>query len=110
MKLTRTLNSLKCINPIPYSRKLSRDKTFMNWRKIRFLWKKFSQIAHWCHHQKTPRPPNFMKKLQSYKAESRMESWVRGYGKPEEVGHCMLPYIRDQILELAKDSLLVAVL
>ena len=26
------------------------------------------------------------------------------------VGHCMLPYIRDQILELAKDSLLVAVL
>ena len=28
----------------------------------------------------------------------------------EEVGHCMLPYIRDQILELAKDSLLVVVL
>ena len=25
----------------------------------------------------------------------------------EEVGHCMLPYIRDQILELAKESLLV---
>ena len=29
---------------------------------------------------------------------------------PEEVGHCMLPYIRDQILELVNESLLVAVL
>ena len=28
----------------------------------------------------------------------------------EEVGHCMLPYIRDQILELVNESLLVAVL
>jgi len=28
---------------------------------------------------------------------------------PEEVGHCMLQYIRDQILELAKQSLLVVV-
>ena len=28
----------------------------------------------------------------------------------EEVGHCMLPYLRDRTLELAKDSLLVAVL
>ena len=28
----------------------------------------------------------------------------------EEVGHCMLPYIRDQILELVNKSLLVAVL
>ena len=25
--------------------------------------------------------------------------------KSEEVGHCMLPYIRDQILELVNDSL-----
>ena len=29
---------------------------------------------------------------------------------PEEVGHCMLPYKRDQILELVNKSLLVAVL
>ena len=29
---------------------------------------------------------------------------------PEEVGHCMLPYIRDQILEVVNESLLVAVL
>ena len=29
---------------------------------------------------------------------------------PEEVGHCMLPYIRDQILELVNESLLIAVL
>ena len=29
---------------------------------------------------------------------------------PEEVGHCMLPYIRDQILELVNETLLVAVL
>ena len=28
----------------------------------------------------------------------------------EEVGHCMLPYIRDQILELVNETLLVAVL
>ena len=27
--------------------------------------------------------------------------------EPEEVGHCMLPYIGDQILELAKENLLV---
>ena len=27
----------------------------------------------------------------------------------EEVGHCMLPYIRDQILELVNESLLVGV-
>ena len=26
----------------------------------------------------------------------------------EEVGHCMLPYIRDQILKLVNESLLVA--
>ena len=30
--------------------------------------------------------------------------------QPEEVGHCMLPYTRDQILELVNESLLVAVL
>ena len=30
--------------------------------------------------------------------------------KAEEVGHCMLPYIRDHILELVNKSLLVAVL
>ena len=30
-----------------------------------------------------------------------------GSGLPEEVGHCMLPYIRDQILELVNESLLV---
>ena len=30
--------------------------------------------------------------------------------KSEEVGHCMLPYIRDQILELVNETLLVAVL
>ena len=35
---------------------------------------------------------------------------VCGSSYPEEVRHCMLPYIRDQILELAKDRLLVAVL
>ena len=29
-------------------------------------------------------------------------------GRPD--GHCMLPYIRDQILELAKESLLVVLL
>ena len=28
----------------------------------------------------------------------------------EEVGHFMLPYIRDQILELVKESLLVVLL
>ena len=28
----------------------------------------------------------------------------------EEVGHCMLPYTRDQILELVDETLLVAVL
>ena len=28
----------------------------------------------------------------------------------EEVGHCMLPYIRDQILVLFNETLLVAVL
>ena len=28
----------------------------------------------------------------------------------EEIGHCILPYIRDQILELVNESLLVAVL
>ena len=32
------------------------------------------------------------------------------YLGPEEVGHCMLPYIRDQILKLVNESLLVAVL
>ena len=31
-----------------------------------------------------------------------------GRESPEEVGHCMLPYIRDRILELAKDRLLVS--
>ena len=30
--------------------------------------------------------------------------------KAKEVGHCMLPYIRAQILELVNESLLVAVL
>ena len=29
---------------------------------------------------------------------------------PEEVGHCILPYIRDQILEPVYETLLVAVL
>ena len=29
---------------------------------------------------------------------------------PEEVGYCMLPYVRDQILEVVNESLLVAVL
>ena len=33
-----------------------------------------------------------------------------GLGNAEEVGHCMLPCIRDQILELVNESLLVAVL
>ena len=38
--------------------------------------------------------------------------WLFGVnrGKSEEVGHCMLPYIRDQILELVNESLLVVLL
>ena len=38
-----------------------------------------------------------------------MLSSARGC-QPEEVGHCMLPYIRDQILELVEEDLLVALL
>ena len=30
---------------IPYSGKLLREKTFTNWRKIRFSWSKLSRIA-----------------------------------------------------------------
>ena len=48
---------------IPYSGKLSREKTFANWRKRRFSQKKLSQIARWCHRQKTPRLPISRRKL-----------------------------------------------
>ena len=42
---------------------------------------------------------------------TRRNSLVNQVGlAPEGVGHCMLPYIRDQILELVNESLLVAVL
>ena len=45
---------------VPYSGKLSREKTFVNWRKIWFLRKKLSLIACFCcakeHHA-----PNFTK-------------------------------------------------
>ena len=34
---------------LPYSRKLLREKTFMNWWKIWFLQRKLPQIAHFCH-------------------------------------------------------------
>ena len=44
---------------------------------------------------------------------SSREGWVRARsetsGAQEEVGHCMLPYIRDRILELVNESLLVVV-
>ena len=31
-------------------------------------------------------------------------------GETQDVGHCMLPYIRDGIMEQAKESLLVVLL
>ena len=34
---------------LPYSGKLLREKTFMNWWKIWFLQRKLPQIAHFCH-------------------------------------------------------------
>ena len=41
---------------VPYSRKLSREKTFANWWKIQF-----SRIAHFCS-AKDAMPPNFAEK------------------------------------------------
>ena len=38
---------------MPHTEKLSREKTSANWRKIRFSWRKLSQIAH-CWYQKMP--------------------------------------------------------
>jgi len=52
---------------IPYSGKLSREKT-MNWWKILFSQRKFSQIARFCH-TKECHVPNFAEKTfaNSYK-------------------------------------------
>ena len=43
------------IQKLLYSGKLLRKKTFVNWLKIQFSWRKLLQIAYWCH-QKTPQP------------------------------------------------------
>ena len=48
---------------IPYSWKLSREKTFANWRKRRFSRKKLSRIARWCRRQNTPCLPISRRKL-----------------------------------------------
>ena len=41
---------------------LLREKTLLNWGKIRFLWRKLSQIASWCR-QKMPCPQISQRKL-----------------------------------------------
>ena len=46
--------------------------------------------------------------VKNFKIVYIQELLVAYWLKPEEVGHCMLPYIRDQILELVNESLLVA--
>ena len=57
-------SSLISISWVPsYSGKLLREKTFANWRKIRFSWRKLLQIAHWCHRQKMPCPSILQGKL-----------------------------------------------
>ena len=54
---------------------------------------------------------NFTARAEDYRQKNAaiLSSWLP-WLKPEEVGHRMLPYIRDQILELAKESLLVVLL
>ena len=56
---------------LSYSGKLSRDKTFVNWRKIRFSHRKLSRIAHWymVSPPKDTTPPNYAEKTfaNSYK-------------------------------------------
>ena len=47
--------------------------------------------------------------LRLYEILHKMQKHLGSLG-PEEVGHCMLPYIKDQILELVNETLLVAVL
>ena len=46
---------------LPYRGKLSRKKTFTNWWKIRYSWKKLSQINHSCH-TKGHHAPKFAEK------------------------------------------------
>ena len=46
---------------LPYSWKLSREKTFANWLKIQFSRRKLSPIAHFCHAIDAT-PPNFAMK------------------------------------------------
>ena len=46
---------------IPYSRKLSKEKTFANWWTMQFLLRKFSRIARFCH-AKGHHTPNFAEK------------------------------------------------
>ena len=50
---------------IPYSRKLSREKTFCNWWKIRFSWRKLLRIARFCF-AKRCHAPNFAEKTFAY--------------------------------------------
>ena len=54
-----------------YSGKVSREKNFVIWWKIRFSWRKLSRIARWCRHQKMPylqfHGENFCKSLQNLK-------------------------------------------
>ena len=54
---------------------------------------------------------NFTARPEGYRQKNAaiLSSWLP-WLKPEEVGHCMLPYIRDQILELGKESLVVVLL
>jgi len=54
-----TLRPLK--SHIPYSGKLLREKTFMNWWKIRYSRRKLSWIARLCH-SKERHIPNFVEK------------------------------------------------
>ena len=51
-------------NPrLPYSRKLSRRKTFCDLVQIRFLWRKLLRIACWYPCQKIPHPQILWRKL-----------------------------------------------
>ena len=56
---------------IPYSGKLSREKTFANWRKRRFSRKKLSRIARWCRRQNTPCLPISRRKLSQIATKPR---------------------------------------
>ena len=55
---------------LPYSGKLSWEKTFTNWWKIRFSLRKLLQIAH-CTRQRTPGPQILRRKLSQITTKSQ---------------------------------------